>query len=745
MNTEKKTPVFDIPPSDLQQDDSSLREKVNDQRAFISDLLDERARQSELLQKIIGSKSWQWTAPIRSAEEKIRYELGRFFSILKRNLRLYGKSSHFIAVRSDSAAVKRLFSSGFDRCSAPKISILIPVFGRRDWTTACLISIQETVGKHQCEVILIDDGSKEEDYRDMRNIPGLRYLRNDINLGYLSSVNIAAKQAVGDYLVLLNNDVIVQPGWLDALGEIFCRYPNAGMAGAKLIYPDGLLQEAGCEVSESGFARNVGRGDHPDKSCYQFVKSVDYCSAACVMIPRELFSEVGGYDSYFAPAYYEDVDLAFKIRELGRGVYYQPLCRVFHAEGATCGRDQKRGTKQYQEINRHKFVKKWAKVLKRDDGGQSQDKQPSMTERILVVDAAMPTPDRDAGSKRMFEILKLMQSFGYQVAFADLGLSRPEPYTKDLQQMGIEVIARPEWSSVKEFLKSRGSEFNIVWISRVNSANQCMQFVSKYAAGAKIIFDTVDLHHVREMRQAEIGQNAAMHKKALVRQREEFDAVRKSDWTVAVSGQEAGLIRSFVPTARVQVVSLAEEEVEQVPAWQNRKDIVFLGGFRHQANGDALQWFIHEIFPLVMEDIPEAKLCVIGSDLPQELRKYESGRIQMIGYVPRLTHRLKHFRVGIVPLRFGAGVKGKIVTMASHGVPVVASRVAAEGMMFESMNSIWVEDDPREFANAIMRLYLDPDMWDRLSEGGRQVVKDFYSVKKMKTDLKTVLKEIGKM
>ena len=335
MNTEKRIPVFDIPPPDLQPDDRSLRDKAKDQQAFISDLLDERARQSALLQKITSSKSWRWTAPIRMAEEKIRYELGRILLILKRNHRFYRGSSYAPAVQSDLAAVKRLFFLGFDRCSAPKISIVIPAFGRRDWTTACLVSLQETVGSHPCEVILIDDGSKEKDYRDIRNIPGLRYVRNDINLGYLNSVNIAAKQAAGDYLVLLNNDVMVQPGWLDALLEIFCRYPHAGMAGAKLIYPDGLLQEAGCEVNDSGFARNVGRFDHPDKSCYQFVKSVDYCSAACVMIPRKLFSEVGGYDDSFAPAYYEDVDLAFKIREMGRPVYYQPFCSGIHAGAPT--------------------------------------------------------------------------------------------------------------------------------------------------------------------------------------------------------------------------------------------------------------------------------------------------------------------------------------------------------------------------------------------------------------------------
>ena len=192
--------------------------------------------------------------------------------------------------------------------------------------------------------------------RRLRQIPGIVYLRNETNCGFIASCNRGAQRARGKYLVFLNNDTLVRDGWLRALIDTFSEDPNAGIAGSKLIYPDGRLQEAGGIIWQDASGWNYGKFDDPTKPEYNYLREVDYCSAAALMIPKALFWSVEGFDSRYSPAYYEDTDLAFKVRQAGYKVLYQPLSEVIHYEGATGGTDLSTGTKQHQDINRSTFA-----------------------------------------------------------------------------------------------------------------------------------------------------------------------------------------------------------------------------------------------------------------------------------------------------------------------------------------------------------------------------------------------------
>jgi GT2 family glycosyltransferase len=248
---------------------------------------------------------------------------------------------------------------------------VIPTYNGLERLNLCLRALEETLPEPFLgEVIVVDDCSGEETramlrtWRDSRL--GLKVIRNRGNCGFVVSCNRGARAATGDILVFLNDDTLPQPRWLPALLRIFRDCPDAGAAGGRLLYPDGRLQEAGNVIFSDGSAANFGRGDSAvDDPLYNFVRPVDYCSAALLATPRALFLERGGFDERYRPAYYEDSDYCFGLRQHGYRVYYQPESVVVHDEGATGGTDLSSGVKKFQAVNHGKFVAKWGDALAR--------------------------------------------------------------------------------------------------------------------------------------------------------------------------------------------------------------------------------------------------------------------------------------------------------------------------------------------------------------------------------------------
>src|SRR5213592_1572497 len=237
------------------------------------------------------------------------------------------------------------------------VSVIIPVFNQFQFTHACLASLQTVEERSRFEVIVVDDCSTDETAELLPRMEGVIYLRNERNSGFIASCNRGAEQARGKYLFFLNNDTIVKPCWLSALRDTFAEEPRAGIVGSKLVYPDGRLQEAGGIIWRDASGWNYGKFDDPEKPEYNYLREVDYCSAAALMIPKALFQSVGGFDRRYAPAYYEDADLSFKVRRARYKVLYQPLSEVIHYEGATGGTDLSKGTKKHQRSEERRVGK----------------------------------------------------------------------------------------------------------------------------------------------------------------------------------------------------------------------------------------------------------------------------------------------------------------------------------------------------------------------------------------------------
>ncbi len=251
----------------------------------------------------------------------------------------------------------------------PTTSIVIPCYNGPDVTEACLAALLDTIPEQLgVEIVVVDDASSDGTAEMLRRRAALdnriRVLRNRENQGFISSCNRGARAARGEIVVFLNNDTLPRPGWLLAMLRTFRDRADAGAVGGKLLYPDGSLQEAGGVIFRDGSGANFGRGDlQPQDPIYSFVREVDYCSGALLATPRSLFVKLGLFDTRYRPAYYEDTDYCFRVREHGLKVYYQPDCEVVHCEGASCGTDLSSGVKRFQAVNRDKFMARWKSVL----------------------------------------------------------------------------------------------------------------------------------------------------------------------------------------------------------------------------------------------------------------------------------------------------------------------------------------------------------------------------------------------
>ncbi|CAN5226747.1 glycosyltransferase [soil metagenome] len=620
----------------------------------------------------------------------------------------------------------------------PRASIIVPVHNQLAYTLRCLHAVARSGDRSSFEVLVVDDASTDDSAARLPGVEGLRYVRAHTNLGFIGACNLAASRASGQFLVFLNNDTIAQPGWLDALLDTFESHPDTGLAGSKLVYPDGRLQEAGGIVHADGQPANYGRFQDPLDPRFNFLRQADYCSGAALAISRQLFESLGGFDPYFAPAYFEDTDLAMRVREYGLRVRYQPASVVVHYEGITAGTDTRSGVKAYQASNMVKFQERWRNVLKlrhpakdpQDVRGMAADLAARHWQQrsILVMDSYTPTPDRDSGSVRMVELLGLLVEAGCGVVFMSQSLSHDGEYTEQLQRRGVEVWWRPWIRGLASWMHRHGDRFDAVIVSRHYVLSPILPMLRALAPNAKIVFDTVDLHFLREEREALSSGDAAARRKAAHTRRAELGLMRDSDTTWVVSTVEQDLLRELVPGVDVQLVSNIHGASDAPAGREGRRDLVFVGSYRHPPNVDAARWMVQEILPRVRQRLPGIELQLVGADAPPEvLALARRPGVRYLGHVPDLDPVLDASLASVAPLRFGAGIKGKVNQSLARGLPVVATTCAVEGMFLRDGDDVLVADDAEAFADAIVRLASDSGLWTRLQSAGLENTRRHFS------------------
>jgi len=659
------------------------------------------------------------------------------------NVPLWNRWREFAPAAGEIGAQEVL---SFPECAEPRCSILVPVYGKWRHTYTCLRSILRHTSGVSYEVLVLDDCSPDETAELAKVVTGVRFLRNAENLGFLRNCNAGARAARGSTILLLNNDTSVEPGWLDALHEVLDADPQAGLVGAKLLDPRGRLQEAGGIVWRDGSGWNFGRGGDPSASEFDYLKEVDYCSGACLLIPADLWRRLGGFDDRYAPAYYEDTDLAFAVRAAGRKVIYQPRAAVVHLEGVSHGTDASEGMKRYQEINRVKFAEKWRAVLEAEQSAGPADlfrarDRSQRKAHVAVVDHTLPAYDADAGSRLTWMYLRLLVEEGIQVSFLPMNLFAAQPYARLLQDLGVEVLCgQAHGPQHRLWLARAGRDLDAVYLHRPHVAEAYLPHVQEHAPQARIVYQCHDLHHLREQRRhaaeggrgegGEAAQWRKMEERVLAAaQVIHTPSTYEAEW---IARQFPGKIVRDVPIYFWDRVPLDGEPADGGDlSARSAGDLLFVGGFRHPPNEAAVLWFAREVLPRVRERIPHARLLLAGAHPTPAVQALPADGVRILGRLSeeQLAAAYRSARIAVVPLVWGAGVKGKLIEALAWGLPVAGTPVGAEGVAgIESAMGIGASPD--ELAAAVLELLQDDALWRRRRQAGLELVARSFSAQR---------------
>jgi len=356
--------------------------------------------------------------------------------------------------------------------------------------------------------------------------------------------------------------------------------------------------------------------------------------------------------------------------------------------------------------------------------------------RLLVITDVVPTFDQDSGSFRLFHLLKALRAIGYDVSvIADERVTRPE-YLDALAHLNIAIHLGRDTGL--EHLRTGGSGYRHVILCRPDVAFRYLFAVRALAPHAHVTYDTVDLHWLRMRRGAEVTGDVAMRDAADRYRRIERFNVESADTVLAVTAVDEAAIVEDTPAARVRLVPNVHPQMAAPAGPAGRDGLVFIGSFWHEPNEDAVLYFASDVLPLVHRDLPEVTFTILGSHLTERVKALASPRVLPIGFTSSPESVFARSRVFVAPLRYGAGMKGKIGHSMSCGLPVVTTAIGAEGLDLTNGKHALIAERPDDFARAVVRAYTDARLWKRLSSCGRSHIASRFSERAAEKRLRAI-------
>ena len=638
--------------------------------------------------------------------------------------------------------------------SPPKWVSVAPLAGRSPDITIVLVtkSVGSTLAfvdsltrcrdRLALDLIICDVGKDDFTRLLFANRPNCLYIRCEPDAAYSNAANQSLSSISTNVVGFFEAETLIQG---EALQHLLSSLSNQkGIVGPQVLYPDGRLKAAGGIVTYRKAPYGYGHLDpQPDHPRYKFARQVDFCLAG-YLIKRDIILELAGFNEQYRTFEFAHIDLAFRARVLGHSCHYCPSAQVFSycAEG---GEDR--------QNDRDRFAREKAAQMVDDSETTGRNlsrlHDRASAGRVLYIDADSPTPDQNAGSAYSINIIRILNEFGFRVTFVPENNFRHRgKYTDTLQAMGVEAIYAPYFHNVRDLLIEKGGNFELVVLCRVEIASRYLDLVRQLVPRARIVFNTVDLHFLREMRKAELLGQPELLERARRTRDAEIASIRKADATIVLTDQEADIVRREAPGALIHVIPLVPDPDELCRAapfatpFSARYGVIFIGTYQHSPNADAVTYFVRSIWPLVRQRVPAAVFRIVGSGVTPEVQALAGNGVEVVGFVDDLDAVLAQCRVAVVPLRYGAGMKGKILTSLRAGLPTVSSSVGIEGFAFTPGEEILVEDDPYMFADAVIRLYTEEAMWTRLSQKELEFVRKNFSFDRSRDLFRRLLSDI---
>ncbi len=623
---------------------------------------------------------------------------------------------YYLSVLDGVAAIPRP-----ELCSDnPLVSIVIPVYNMWPLLQNCLKSIAKAANSISYEVIVGDDCSDDETDELMRLNPWVQHARMETNGRFIRNCNNAAKLAKGKYIYFLNNDTVVLDHWLDRIIETFERRPDAGVVGSQVLFHTYEVQESGGIIWPDGEAWNYGRNIERQKLFQvNYSREVDYVSGCALTVRRDIWEQSGGFGEEFVPAYCEDSDLCYKTRDLGYSVWVQPSSKIIHFEGLSNSKDLEKGLKTYQKINMKRLIEKWkVPILKRGIGDtniiiHASNHRLRTHRTCLIVDHYVPQPDKDAGSRTVQAFCEALINLGYNVIFLPENHTDHQPYTSNLEAMGVCVLYGSHAANhLEEVLRDQIGHVDCILYNRPHITKRYIDVLTKIFPQAKSIYYMHDLHGLREYlekchEESPWDENVDFSD-AEICTPDEQRIIESVDLALTCSSKEADLLSEMFDNIRIICpYDITPKKVKTIStttasSHKSDKELLFVGGFGHTPNRIGIEWFADKVIPLLDQS---TRVHVVGSRCPDDLRqRLESDpKVVFHGFASdeQLDELLERISVSLAPLPFGAGIKGKVVEALAAGHTVIGTKYGIEGMedvpegIYKSCHT------PEQFAEAI--------------------------------------------
>jgi O-antigen biosynthesis protein len=623
----------------------------------------------------------------------------------------------------------------------PEISFLIYIHYNHIHAYNCLLSLKKHVeSKLPIEIIIINDAQNSDKKlaRFLSKVSGVEIIRLTAGRGALKGFNLAASKARGKWLCFLDQDCQIGDRWANNLLAISnemgnltdrIREPEIGAIGSKLIFAGRNLHNAGGVIWQDGSVLPYGQLEFAGEPEYSYVRLVDFCPAIAMLVDAKLFQAMQGFNEAYDSLLYASADFGLALQELGSKVLYQAKSEIiYHQSPKDAAKDC-----NLNSTDAAKLESKWYVQLRANHLLCQPEHQESASRRllpkpiVLIIDTLVPAYDKESGSYRLFNIIKILQKLGYHIIFLPDYGHEQEPYTSEFESMGIEVLyfthKQADWQLR---LERRLSIIDLAWVCRPELCAKYFPVLQKNP-NLKLLYDTIDLHFLRLKRGWEISpqKTRADEEEWQEMQISEVQAAQAADVTIVVTSVEKDILGEL-DVHNVQVVPNIHHIYEHpIPKFSDRHDILFIGGYYHTPNIDAVTWLCQEIMPLVWAKVPEIKLTLLGSNPSPKVKALQSDRVSVPGYIKDVEPYFLNHRIFVAPLRYGAGMKGKIGHSLSYGLPTVTTSIGAEGIGLRSGFDTLIADRSETFAESILQLYTDESLWQTISDHAIEAVRQY--------------------